>query len=377
MRTPKEHRAELAKYVYLPALSKLVYQRKTHDDLEKTSTPALRALRSAYFGLNILEDPYVVELQQRLSSDPVARKRFNDVLLNHKTHCHEQLRRLTAKASTVHEEVGAWAADWFIKTCITKCSLIAQRYAGYAQELTGKEITYLDTVLEGVKTHLVTEEVSAASISSKAKLLLDLLQGQFSPDSKGLVFVEQRATVAALAQLLASAVNPELQIMVGTFVGTSTSSMRDTKITDLVELRNQQETLDNFKVGAINLIITTNVLEEGIDISSCNVVICFDPPKNLKSFIQRRGRARKQESKYIIMLADDDPASADPARWQDLEEVMKAAYLDDLRQIQPAQEEKETIEHQRHLRVASTGSVINSSVSVDAKVNIQGATDHR
>ena len=52
----------------------------------------------------------------------------------------------------------------------------------------------------------------------------------------------------------------------------------------------QTETLDDLRSGAKNLIISTSICREGIDIGACNIVICFEKPPNLKSFIQRRGR---------------------------------------------------------------------------------------
>ncbi|KAK5548299.1 Dicer-like protein 2, partial [Exophiala xenobiotica] len=53
---------------------------------------------------------------------------------------------------------------------------------------------------------------------------------------------------------------------------------------------------------AKNLIIETDVLEEGIDVTACNLVVCFDVPSNLKPFLQRRGRARQEQSTFAILL---------------------------------------------------------------------------
>ena len=44
--------------------------------------------------------------------------------------------------------------------------------------------------------------------------------------------------------------------------------------------------------------------EEGFDIPECNMVVSFDEPRSLKSFIQIKGRARKENSQYIIFATE-------------------------------------------------------------------------
>jgi len=48
--------------------------------------------------------------------------------------------------------------------------------------------------------------------------------------------------------------------------------------------------------------VASDVLEEGIDIPECNLVVKFDLPKNYRSYIQSKGRARYRSSKYYIMV---------------------------------------------------------------------------
>lgn len=44
------------------------------------------------------------------------------------------------------------------------------------------------------------------------------------------------------------------------------------------------------------------MLEEGLDVQSCNLVIRFDPSSTVCSFIQSRGRARSPNSDFVLMV---------------------------------------------------------------------------
>ncbi|KAH9296951.1 hypothetical protein KI387_028633, partial [Taxus chinensis] len=52
----------------------------------------------------------------------------------------------------------------------------------------------------------------------------------------------------------------------------------------------------------VNILVATNVAEEGLDIQTCSLVIRFDLPNTVASFIQSRGRARMLESEYIFLV---------------------------------------------------------------------------
>ena len=51
-----------------------------------------------------------------------------------------------------------------------------------------------------------------------------------------------------------------------------------------------------------NLLIGTSVLEEGIDIPKCNLVIRFDVPTAYRSYVQSKGRARTHDALFISMI---------------------------------------------------------------------------
>lgn len=52
----------------------------------------------------------------------------------------------------------------------------------------------------------------------------------------------------------------------------------------------------------LNLLVATKVGEEGLDIQTCCLVIRFDLPESVSSFIQSRGRARMPKSEYIFLV---------------------------------------------------------------------------
>lgn len=62
----------------------------------------------------------------------------------------------------------------------------------------------------------------------------------------------------------------------------------------------------SFRKGVINIIIATNILEEGIDIQDCNIVIMFDDIKTFRSYIQSKGRTRMKGGEYILLIHNEN-----------------------------------------------------------------------
>uniref|UniRef100_A0A2P2JM52 Endoribonuclease Dicer homolog 2 n=1 Tax=Rhizophora mucronata TaxID=61149 RepID=A0A2P2JM52_RHIMU len=62
-------------------------------------------------------------------------------------------------------------------------------------------------------------------------------------------------------------------------------------------------------MAQVNIIVATSILEEGLDVQSCNLVIRFDPSNTVSSFIQSRGRARMQNSDYLLMVKSGDSST--------------------------------------------------------------------
>jgi len=352
-RSPSLHRQEMLEYVYAPDVIRLVYQPCHWTN--HAASGALQSLHSVYQSLDIWQDPYVVRLAA--SSSDSSRRQLDKVLLNRKTYCQDQISTLYHRSIRLYKELGCWAVEQYLFFCIEKFKSHVDNKSSLLQDWDNEEKAYLRELLNRVvATPSTSVGFSGHQLSEKALRFIHFLTSQDVSDFTGLVFVEERATVSMLSHLLAMHPLTKDTFMASTFVGTSNSSKRKVSIGELLDVRSQKETLDHLKSGKRNLVIATSVLEEGIDVSACNVVVCYNKPATLKSFIQRRGRARKKASKLVLMVDSDDPFSLE--RWHELEDDMKKAYQDEMR-ILEAYRRKEDIDEQRSrsLRIDATGCV--------------------
>lgn len=351
--TPRLHRSELMQYVHVPELVKRSYPNPADFEMPTENT-LLGALTTSIHRYDIRKDPYVVGLIQAATFD--MQTNVNEVLMSRKTYCTDQLKALRNRAEVIARDVSLSASGTYIQACRHKfLAGVQQNNALWMPELSDKEKSHLAQILADLCVELTSIDTT---LSPKLQVLLKILNEEVGPSFTGIIFVEQRAVVAALAEYLTSDPVMSKLFNIGTFVGGSNSSKKKANIGDINDLKAQQQTLDDFRIGKKNLIIATSVLEEGIDVSSCQTVVCFDAPLNLVSFFQRRGRARKKDSKYIILLADDDE-KAEPARWHELEDRMKTAYEDEQRNaLLAAQLEHVDESDGRKYQVPSTGALL-------------------
>ncbi|RHZ69809.1 Dicer-like protein 2 [Aspergillus turcosus] len=296
-----------------------------------SASQTLRALYHAWETLDIEDDPYI----KRLRKSPFDDKALQKALMTGKTYCREQLRRFVDRCRHIFEELGEWAAEYYIYASIKQLrDRVRDSY------MTGDwdeaEKAYLVDFLSKIPaSEIALDDPDSFRISPKFGSLLNFLDSLDEPEFSGLIFVKQRATVSAMTSLLSVHPSTRERFRCAAYVGWSNGSASKDILGDLLNMQSQRDTLDDFRSGRKNLIIATDVLEEGIDISACSVVVCYDKPPNLKSFVQRRGRARRKQSTYAIMFATED-ASADVSKWHDLEQAMIEAYQDDERQLKTA-----------------------------------------
>ncbi|KAI8583787.1 hypothetical protein K450DRAFT_219980 [Umbelopsis ramanniana AG] len=120
----------------------------------------------------------------------------------------------------------------------------------------------------------------------------------------GIIFVERRYTAYVLMWLIRSCAELS-NIKSAVLAGHQANGVSEAKM----GYKNQNRVISKFRNGEVNLLIATNVAEEGLDIQPCNLVLRFDTFHTLISYVQSRGRARHKDSKYIILMEKGDVAA--------------------------------------------------------------------
>uniref|UniRef100_A0A1Q3G192 ribonuclease III n=1 Tax=Culex tarsalis TaxID=7177 RepID=A0A1Q3G192_CULTA len=128
---------------------------------------------------------------------------------------------------------------------------------------------------------------------------------QNDPDALcALIFCNSKFTTKILYSLLYEAVrsDPRLgYINVQYTVDKSANPITEPKEAE-VEHRKQEEVLKRFRMHECNLLIGTSVLEEGIDLPKCNLVIRWNEPVSYRSYVQCKGRARAPTAYHILIV---------------------------------------------------------------------------
>jgi ERCC4-related helicase len=110
-----------------------------------------------------------------------------------------------------------------------------------------------------------------------------------------MVFTNYRATAARLVEVLNKVDGVSAVRLVG-----QASNEKDKGLSQ----KKQTMVLDDFKSGAFNVLVATQIGEEGLDIVECDVVIFYDTVPSAVRFIQRRGRTgRKGPGEAVILIA--------------------------------------------------------------------------
>ncbi|KAK8987614.1 hypothetical protein V6N11_027360 [Hibiscus sabdariffa] len=203
----------------------------------------------------------------------------------------------------------------------------------------------------------VKASVDAGFLTSKVLCLIEsLLEYRMLKDIRCIIFVE-RVMTAIVLQSLFSELLPKHSSWKSKYVaGNSSGLLNQTR-------KKQNEIVEEFRNGMVNIIFATSILEEGLDVQACNLIIRFDPSSNICSFIQSRGRARMENSDYLLMVKSGDLKTQSRLKeYLTSGEVMRKESL--CHASDPCSPLSKDLYDEEFYHVASTGACMTLSSSV-------------
>ncbi|XP_074079991.1 ATP-dependent RNA helicase DHX58 isoform X2 [Macrotis lagotis] len=169
----------------------------------------------------------------------------------------------------------------------------------------------------------------------KLEILERILQEQFSTceSSQGIIFTRTRQSAHALFLWLQE--QSRLQ-QLGIRAHVLTGSGHSSQITHMTQ-REQQEVIQRFRAGTLNLLVATSMAEEGLDIPQCNVVVRYGLLTNEISMMQililqleAMSQRKAQEAKKLIQRTE---FQADTVRLLCTNCAEPVGYGSDLRKV--------------------------------------------
>jgi len=133
-------------------------------------------------------------------------------------------------------------------------------------------------------------------IHPKFQVLVQTLleEVQNNPESRILVFVKLRDSIKNIVRNL----KDFSSIRAVRFVGQATKAADDKGLSQ----KKQIEILNQFREGLHNVLVSTNVGEEGLDIAECDLVVFFDVVASEIRLIQRKGRTARHRKGRVVIL---------------------------------------------------------------------------
>lgn len=227
-------------------------------------------------------------------------------------------------------------------------------------------------LLPKMRAHCAENPVAASrspALSQLRQILTDQFQRQ--PDSRALVFVQQRCFAGVVKSFLDEATEfNQTGIRIGVMTGANASGCSG-GITQI----GQSDLLAEFRRGSVKILISTSVTEEGLDVQKCNVVVRFCHVTNEIAMVQSRGRGRAEGSTYHVIVPDEMSWLGEKERLNQARDVMMleaVAQLSDLsdedfaRKVQVEQRSLREEAHQKQkLQAIAVNLNRDSAFSID------------
>lgn len=180
----------------------------------------------------------------------------------------------------------------------------------YLFKNTSTTIAHIKHVCEEYMDECSLEDKLKFHVSDQVKVLIEVLRefrNRSDQELASIVFVDRRFTAKILYHILKLvSEEPEFSYIKPDYiVGYNNNPYNNTRESLYVSKQNKR-TVQAFCDKEVNLMVSSNVLEEGIDIPNCTLVVKFNKPTNYRSYVQSKGRARHKKSFYYILVSDED-----------------------------------------------------------------------
>lgn len=233
--------------------------------------------------------------------------------------------------------LGPFAADVFVFVHMTSSldrvkDELVPLYPGHEDPHAERRaaMTAACEVMKAHQSRLVSDggEIRHEWMTPKLIALKELLREQRDvPNFRGIIFTHERQIATTISLIFPRLGVPGINA--GPLVGHGQNACSEPMKIGMkgMAFHAQEKILQDFRDGSLNLLIATSVAEEGLDFPLCSFVCRYDPPRTLPQYIQSRGRARKENSTFVIML--EKGPSLDRVRVQSLqlgEEKVKKMY---------------------------------------------------
>ncbi|XP_054806590.1 dicer-like protein 4 isoform X2 [Prosopis cineraria] len=254
----------------------------------------------------------------------------------------------------------------------------SERLEFVEEEGSASEYSFCDKYLARVSEFFISECMKGDHLSDLSSLdnlkeplfsrkllrLIGILSSfRPQPDMKCIIFVNRIVTARSLSYILQQLkilARWKSDFLVGVHAGIKSSSRKTMSII-----------LDKFRSGELNLLVATKVGEEGLDIQTCCLVIRFDLPETVASFIQSRGRARMAKSEYAFLVDSGNKKDMDliecfkeDENRMNKEVAFRTSY------------DTHIIPEERIYKVISTGASVTSAYSVSLLHNYCSKLPH-
>jgi len=189
-----------------------------------------------------------------------------------------------------------------LKDMLTSQGIEAARK--YIQKLEIDDTKSAKKIRERKEYRQIRDAIFSFKKNPKLEATKKALENHFKehPNGKVIVFAEYRDTIDFLFSELSKMEGIKATKFIGQAKGSGNGMSQD----------KQKKTLDAFRQGKYNVLISTSIGEEGIDIPATSLVLFYEPVPSAIRFIQRKGRTARDglpgEVKILIMKGSRDEA---------------------------------------------------------------------